>query len=244
MTPVPVLVDYDNIDAIHRSQGPVSLARMLLALLPPNLLHPYDSVSIRLYGGWRSATGLTPYAQELAASIARDAPTTFNVTHIGNQKKLRVLVSLANGPAGTRKVFPETLARNRPLRHFRARTAPWHECTSGNACGMTLLHNAHNATPCRTANCHVRIGDILVRDEQKMVDTLMVADIAHETFVSRAEDIIVVSSDVDVWPGIFLALHNGRRVTQMHTQTGWATSRQLMDTLDDAMAAGYRQFSV
>lgn len=51
MQSLPVIVDFDNIEARHRAQGPLSLACMLLGLLPPNLLFPYDLASFRLYGG-------------------------------------------------------------------------------------------------------------------------------------------------------------------------------------------------
>lgn len=241
---LPVIVDFDNIEARHRSQGPLSLARMLMGLLPANLLYPYDLASFRLYGGWRTGTNLTNGAAILSASISQDSQTTVTIKHLGEEKKIRVSVSLAGGPAGSRKILPDTYVRNRKLRHFKALNTPWHECANHQSCGMSFLHLGHNGTPCRTKDCFVHLGDVLVRDEQKMVDTLMVADIAHETFVSKAEDIIVVSSDSDVWPGIFLALRNGRRITQIHSKTGFITPPSLTAMLDQAASAGYREFSI
>lgn len=244
MSILPVIVDFDNIDAHYRAQGPLSLARMLIRLLPANLLYLYDLVSVKLYGGWRTGTNLTNSASILAASISHESQTTLTIKHIGDEKVIRISVSLAGGPAGTRKILPDTYVRNRKLRQFRTLNTPWRECASHQRCGMALLHSGHNDTGCQTKDCYVRIGDVLVRDEQKMVDTLMVADIAHETFVSKSEDIIVVSSDSDVWPGIFLALQNGRRVTQIHCKTGFKTPAPLTGMLDQAAFAGYREFSV
>lgn len=186
---------------------------------------------------------MTNSAADLAASISENSQTTVAIKHIGVEKAIRVSVSLAGGPAGTRKVLPDTYVRNRKIRNFRALGTPFRECANHQSCGMSLLHSGHNSIPCRTKDCFVQVGDVLVRDEQKMVDTLMVADIAHETFVSKADDIIVVSSDSDIWPGIFLALQNGRRVTQMHSKVGFFTSPSLVRMLDHAAHAGYREFS-
>lgn len=243
MADLPVLVDFDNIDLLHRGQGPVSLAKMLVSLLPANLLHRYDTARVRLYGGWRSITGHTPAASSLYADIEANSPTPYTVQHMGQSKTIRIIVTLAHGPAGTRKIFPETLAKNRPLRHFRSVTTPWRDCGDHAACGFSVVKDGHNSTPCGIGKCTVRLGDILVRDEQKMVDTLMVADIAHETFVTKSNDIVVVSSDADLWPGIYMALNQGRFVTQIHPKSGWKTSTSLLATLDHAAEQGYRQFS-
>ena len=77
-----------------------------------------------------------------------------------------------------------------------------------------------------------------------MVDTLLVADLAHEALVQRVTDVVVVSSDVDMWPGVLLAAHSGCNVVHVHTKHGWRTQRHLINTLSTHTAPRYQQLSV
>lgn len=100
------------------------------------------------------------------------------------------------------------------------------------------------ATACAVAGCGSTVGDVLVRDEQKMVDTLLVADIALHTFATGASDLVVVSSDIDMWPGVLLAVQAGCHVTHIHTKSGWRTQGHLMRTLNRSTGRAYRQLTV
>ena len=62
----------------------------------------------------------------------------------------------------------------------------------------------------------MRQNDVLQKWEQKLVDTMLVSDLIF--LATRGErDLVVVSSDDDIWPGIRTALQLGARVTQVHT---------------------------
>ena len=244
MQNLTILVDYDNIEPKHRPQGPVNMGLMILNQLPANLLHPYDTVSFRLYGGWRTATGLTNFAQDLIPKIRAASPTVWNVDYLGESKAIKVFTKLADAPLGSTKVFEETLVRNRPLRHFRTGANAWVSCADKQSCGLSILKSCHNATPCQTPNCYVQLGDILVRDEQKMVDTMMVADIAYERFVAKANEVVVICSDADIWPGIYLALQSECRITHLHTKPNWRTPNSLLQTLSQPQLQRYRELSL
>lgn len=118
------------------------------------------------------------------------------------------------------------------------------ECASVVGCGLNQFFGLSNATPCTNTACACTLGDVLVRDEQKMVDTLLVADIAAHAFTSRATDVVVVSSDIDMWPGVLLALRTGCSVTHMHTKSGWRTQTHLVGTLGSSLGKAYRQLAV
>lgn len=77
-----------------------------------------------------------------------------------------------------------------------------------------------------------------------MVDTLLVADIAVHTFTSGATDLVVVSSDIDMWPGVLLAVRAGCHITHIHTKSGWRTQGHLMRTLNQGTRQAYRQLTV
>jgi uncharacterized LabA/DUF88 family protein len=239
-----VLVDYDNVESALLRAGPVALARILVGSLSGPLLAPYDSVHVRLYGGWRSSNNLTTVAQRLVPSIRADSPTNVVADDGGGRKNIRLTVELAERPVGTSRNFEETLARERTLRSFRARSRPWSGCANTAVCGLSQLSSASSRSKCPDTTCGIAWLDVLVRDEQKMVDTLIVADMAHQVFVVRARDIVVVSSDTDMWPGVLLAVRAGCHVTQIHTKHGWRTQRHLLNTLDGASGRFYSQITV
>lgn len=239
-----IFIDYDNVESVLKSAGPVSLVKLLIPSVPPYVLLKYDSVRARLYGGWRCQGLLTTSAQRLVPDIRDQSPTVIrNFSSSG--KALRLMVELAEGPLGTSIIFEETLARDRSVRKFRARRKPWEECVSQDAnCGLAYAAAFTHDHLCSIQGCKIRLKNVLVCDEQKMVDTLIVADLAHEALVLRASDLVMVSSDVDMWPGVILAARAGCNVIHIHTKAGWRTQRHLMKTLVSSSVLSYQQFSI
>lgn len=245
MPTLPILVDYDNLDRAITRAGPVALARTLTPLVPAGVLADHDSINVRLYGGWRTQGSPTVVAQQLIPRIRADCPTVFPMrTPQGEHKHLRLNVELADGPIGSRILLQETLARNRGLRRFRARPLTPGECTRPLNCGLTAFHQVSHQTECQSPGCSVRLSELLVRDEQKMVDTLLVADIAELTLVQRSPTVVLVSSDMDMWPAVLLAIRIGSNVIHIHTTAGRRTQTHLLRTLSSSFPGQYQQFSV
>lgn len=245
MPTLTMLVDYDNVDPNLTRVGPINLAKVLATNIPAGVLGQYDTVKARLYGGWRVQGNLTVSAQRLIPDIRSGSPTIIYTPTSTSHQALRLVVELAEGPIGTSVVLEETLVRDRNLRRFRARTSPWNECTSPNgSCGFAHIAGLTHNTSCTSSGCGNRLSDIFVRDEQKMVDTLLVADIAHQAFVQRANDVVVVSSDIDMWPGLLLAVQAGCNVIHIHSKQGWRTQRHLIRTLNVQTSRRYQQTSI
>lgn len=244
VTVLMVFVDYDNVDLALTRAGPVSLAKVLSALIPSSILATHASITVRLYGGWRCNATLTTFAQRLVPDIRANSPCVISSTFSGNTVTLRLTVELAEKPIGATTAFEETFVRDRGLRKFKTLSKPWSACLGSGSCGLGgFAHVAHNS-PCTNAGCTMKVGDLFVRDEQKMVDTLIVADIAHQALLQRATDVIVVSSDTDMWPGVLLALRAGCAVSHIHTKPGWRTQRHLMRTIGGGLDRFYQQLSV
>jgi hypothetical protein len=91
---------------------------------------------------------------------------------------------------------------------------------------------------CPSAGCGVTPIDVLVRAEQKLVDTMLVADLVHLS--SGGAPLIVVSSDDDLWPGIESALLRGARVVQVQTLPGRFTPAHYVS----ATPLGFTQVSL
>ena len=70
---------------------------------------------------------------------------------------------------------------------------------------------------------------MLVRDEQKLVDSMLVVDLVHFS-ETVTEPLVVVSADDDLWPGIRFALLRGASVIHVvprHGHTGRNRYRRL-----------------
>lgn len=244
MPNLTVLVDFDNVEPSLTRAGPINLAKSLVPLVPSAVLARYDSIQVRLYGGWRSMGTLTKGAQRLIPDIRAGSPTVVGRPGPSTGTPIRLTVELAEGPIGMTTQLQETLVHDRDLRRFRAR-ATWAECANpGSGCGMNSYSALSHATPCSASGCGSRLSHVLVRDEQKMVDTLLVADIAHQALALKATDVVVVSSDTDMWPGVLLAMRAGCNVVHLHTRSGWKTQRHLMATLGPSTSHRYTQLSV
>ena len=68
-------------------------------------------------------------------------------------------------------------------------------------------------------------GEVLAREEQKLVDTMLVVDLAHLARQGGSV-LVVVSTDDDVWPGIRFALLLGAVLIHVHPIPGRSTPRQ------------------
>ena len=87
--------------------------------------------------------------------------------------------------------------------------------------------------------CSTALGDLVKRNEQKLVDTLITADLIY--LASRHPDVIViVSSDDDMWPGIRSALALGASVVHIQTQVG----RVIPVSYNPAVGSSYQQLSI
>ncbi len=243
MATLAVLVDYDNLDRAMTAAGPISCAKRILQAVPTVVLLKFDTLAVRLYGGWRSNGRLTQAAQRIVPEIRASSPGIFSVPDGQSHAAKRLIVELAESPIGLTVPLNETLARDRSLRRFRANTSRLAACVNIPGCGMKTHFSLTEKSPCLDRACPMELGDLLVRDEQKMVDTLIVADIAQQTFVAGASDIVVVSSDTDMWPGVLLALQNSCNVIHVHTRGG-RTQPHLLQTLVRQMTGAYSEANV
>ena len=228
MSKLMVLVDYDNVELSLRSPGPVNFAKVLTPLISGQVSFRYSEMDVRLYGGWRSRGLLTNSAQRLVPDIHAFSPTYVGTVHAGSNIQLKLTVELADKPIGLTIPLEETLVKERDLRKFRTRSAPWAQCANPSACSFKHFTGLMHNTACGNGVCANRLGNLFVRDEQKMVDTLIVADIAFQVLSEKAKEIVIVSSDTDMWPGVLLALRAGCSVIHIHTKAGWTTQKHLI----------------
>ena len=215
-----VLVDYYNIPQQERRKGVAYLINRIMSVIVPSHVSARERrVDLRLYGGWYEETSPTRDAQQ----IERELPGPTLIPMDGDRRSLMVNVELAYS------------MRCDPVHHIsytlRSKTAPrWLEFTDPTAAGCQLAgrcplrpgYEFFVRGDCPEQGCPVTSRLIVRRREQKLVDTMLAADVFFNVH-SNAQQVAIVSSDDDLWPAINTALQFGVGVVHVHTVTGHTT---------------------
>lgn len=213
-----ILVDYDNILKQDRSPGLVYVTDRILQAIGPTAFTPNERARFRLYGGWYKGDLLTRNAQDLSAEIAGNFSRPATVS----DKTATRLITVAAEMALSLEVSPAKhlvhtyRPRNRPSGIGFADPISRVHCPS-TTCGLLPLREAINRDQCPMAGCTTKPSDLLTRDEQKLVDTMLISDLIFLAHMGE-KTIAIVSSDDDMWPGIETALALRASIVRIHTR--------------------------
>ena len=205
-TPLTMLIDYDNLSALTRKRGLRHTIDYVLSNLPAALLPDRVPVSVRLYGGWYDRHRLSPVATRLAADIAKDFPAVITLYQPPSPRRVRTRVALAQSLSiDPRTVLTHTYRVRSAPPNLTPRRLPFSGCLQTTSCPLTSCHHLLKTGFCPQPHCPVTIPDTMTRPEQKLVDTMLTADLIHAS-LQGATEIVVVTADDDLWPGIRMAL--------------------------------------
>ncbi len=191
---------------------------------------------LRLYGGWFEQTSASRRAQLLAAEVARfPHPVVLD----DGAAQLRVITSaeLAYGPIDEpRLFFTHTFRRRASFSGLECKRHPLDGCGAPDACALGALPSFLSTNVCPTVGCNASTATTLLRAEQKLTDTLIVADLLS---IARRQEIAagLVSNDDDMWPGIRAALNWGLAIYHVHPVIGRHTPTHYIVS----MPKGYHQ---
>lgn len=232
-----VLIDYDNVEPIDRSRGLTYLALRVLSAIGVSNLQSVGRADLRLYGGWYKGRSLSRRAQTLGAEIERDFPTVQTIGERGVNLKLPVGAQLATSlMIDPKKEIFNTYRQNAPPVNLETKHAPWTGCSEPTACAIGAFTAFFAQRECPHPSCSVTPAEIFYRSEQKLVDTMLTADMINVAS-KRGETFAVVSSDDDMWPGIKSALLLGCRVFHVHPKPG----RYTPSCYSDGVGSSYLQ---
>lgn len=206
-----VLVDYYNVPTAASHQGLAYLAERILSKVSP-MMGSAGTLDFRLYGGWDCRNRMTREGQDLAVEMKSVFPKILTL----GKTQIRLTMQLAQSlEALPSKTLPNTL-REEPFRRIKCQTPSKTTCRSA-ACPIDPMAAFLNSGKCDQPGCVAEPHMLLSRQEQKLVDTMIVADLIH--LASRGETPLgLVSSDDDMWPGILSALNVGASVIHVHTR--------------------------
>lgn len=211
-----VLVDFDNVPLGVRNQGPLYLADLIMTRLAPSSPAGFASLELRLYAGWDQNSRLTNRAQGLAAALRASFPRILRSSHTDPPTPIRLSAELAQSL--------QCLPRKPLINTFRK--VPFSKAVNCQRPTRVACRNAHcpidqvaeffNSGQCPAPGCRTTPAILMTYLEQKLVDTMIVADLLYLAH-SGEPAVALVSSDDDMWPGILTAIHAGAHV--LHLQT-------------------------
>lgn len=208
------IVDHDNVPNRDRRLGLNHVVRKLGEKIESAGITP-DRLRIRLYGGWYESSRLTKRAQELTREIADEGAIT---VALPSGDKYFADVELASASLmHPRTIITNTFRQQNIRGGIRCESRPWFSCAEHAACELEAIEEFFNKNSCRNTRCPVNPESILTRNEQKVVDTLMVADLVHASSVDKYENILVVTRDDDIWPGLCIAANHLKKLLHVST---------------------------
>lgn len=215
------LIDWDNLDDLDRRNGPRYVADKLwttLSALVPGLLQGAHNFDVRLYGGWYGWNGVrnvTPMATQLMVQVQNDFP--FFLKDPSGNHPVKISGELAHSLIRLPKqVLPHTFRQRQGSPRLTCGDPSKFGCTTPN-CPMAVVHQFFTLRKCPETSCIRSLDQLLTRAEQKLVDTMLVADLIHLTS-SGEKSVTVVSSDDDLWPGMLTAMSHGAQVVHVCTK--------------------------
>jgi hypothetical protein len=220
-----VLVDYRNVPTSIRGNGLKYLADKIATGIIHLVSPPPHSLDIRLYSGWDRNQVLTQEAQRLYAEGQQTFPAIRNAIH-----PITMTVELVHTlEVAPRKRLSNKL-RSEPLRNgVRFRKPSLTTCRNA-SCPIDCLYDFFRTGHCSVTGCAGTVGALAEQESQKLVDTMLVADMIYLSNNSN-DPICLVGSDDDMWPGILSALSAGRRFIHLQTKTMVGNSPYLIPNL-------------
>ena len=240
VSPVAVLVDYDNVEEINRRRGLVDLLSISLVKLPANVLPDNTLVSTRLYGGWYEQDRLTALAETLRSEIDQQFPTVLRFADQGRQRRIRAVVDLARSLLikPNNNLLNTFRSRREGLR-FNRTSGPYPGCSMPDHCLMSVLGPWVSRRSCPAVTCDAKLRDIFVRRGQKLVDTMLTADAIFMASSQSNITLVVVTNDDDLWPAICTAGHLGASIHHIHP----ISNRRTPDLYLPTAPRSYSQYS-
>ncbi|SEJ03597.1 hypothetical protein SAMN04487995_3147 [Dyadobacter koreensis] len=215
--PFNILIDYDNIESIDHGRGLVYIIEKAVNQLNYGEIHDLRIV-VRLYGGWYEGNNITRRAQNLRTEIHSSFPLTTLLSDNSTQVivNAELATSLKIEPT---KLLVNTFRRNGVPSGLKSNHPIVVGCRQ-TGCPVLTVYSFVDTGKCSQCS-HTKVDDIFFRKEQKLVDTMLTADmiaIAHQD-----KKYGIVSSDDDFWPGILTSIAMGCEVFHFQTKAGRAT---------------------
>jgi hypothetical protein len=211
-----ILVDYDNVPPQIKRQGPIYVIdRVVSAMKAVVTRLNISQLEFRLYGGWYENQTMSRRAQEISTILRAKFPKVMISERTDPATSLRISAVLAQSLEALPGTVLTNTLRSVPVQKEFDCTKPSKIGCRNEHCPIDPLSDFLSSGACPTSGCAFTPMAVLRKMEQKLVDTMMVADMIY--LAQREVAVGIVSSDDDMWPGIISALVAGTAL--IHVQT-------------------------
>lgn len=212
-----ILVDWDNIEHGTRRLGLETIVEKIFFLISEHLDLDKIGKTVRIYGGWYDRDILSRSAQRLSSEINRSFPKRIVVVTKDRKfdfvAKCELALSVQSNP--TQPLMNTYRKRDAP-KYLRARQQSEIGCSEA-SCPIPLISRFITRNQCTVSGCSKTFEEISYLGQQKLVDCMIVADMSFAAFNGERQ-LVVVSSDEDMFPGIIQATYYGAQVLHVHTK--------------------------
>jgi hypothetical protein len=211
-----IFIDYDNLMPLQRTRGILDVVTKVLIQTPMDGDTARTKCDVRVYGGWYEGTQITRLAQDVTVEIQRDFPQIIRLPtakgdYFAVSVNAELAVALLQEPG--HHMF-NTYRRKAQPRNVRVEEPAVVGCTDPD-CVLPLMKTLLKTGNCPKPGCVITVGDLVYRQEQKIVDTMLSCDLIHAVSVGH-DRIILVSGDDDFLPPLRTILLRGASVVRFH----------------------------
>ncbi len=208
-----VLIDYSNIKSSITNKGIEYLTEKLISIIVNTEVFKLSDVFFRIYGGWHSGEKQTLSAKNLIADLDKDFP---KYRRLNVHSSIKVHVELAYSLINHPKIFFLNTYRQKQIqRNVRCLSADELGCCH-DGCPMDIIRTYIETKKCPV--CNKNLDNFMFRNEQKIVDSLIICDLLLILQNNESNSTMIVSSDDDFIPAIYLCLMNRHHVYHVLTQ--------------------------
>jgi len=210
-----VFIDYDNLTMTQKIAGILDVVTKALIQLPFDSEISRAVCDVRIYGGWYEGAEITRLAQEVVVEIQDNFPTIIKIPssdkYIQVKTNAELAVALMKEPG--HHLF-NTLRRREKPGNIRVETPENVGCLDS-GCVLPMIKKFLNKGSCPKPGCKVANDNLIYRQEQKLVDTMLSCDLIHAAYEEDYK-IILISSDDDFLPPLRTISLNGAEVIRFH----------------------------
>lgn len=213
---IVVFIDYDNLLESQKTSGILNLVTAALFRSSLPAATGIGVCDVRIYGGWYEGTTMSLLAQELTVAITDEFPAIIRIPTAAPKPtaldaKAELAMALMEEPR--HHIFSTYRKKRRPT-NLRVQSRETVGCTH-TACPLPVINKILKTGKCPIDGCRVTADDLVYRNEQKIVDTMLACDLVYSCQLGY-DQIVLISGDDDFVPPIRTALLRGARIVRFH----------------------------
>lgn len=211
-----MFIDYDNLLPAQKTSGILDIVTKALVQIPIDSIISRAKCDVRIYGGWYEGAQITRMAEDVTVEIQRDFPAIIRIP-ISDGKNILVsayadlAVSLLEEPG--HHLFNTYRRKGRPS-NIRVENPDAVGCTDPE-CVLPMMRRLLKRRSCPKSGCDVVAQNLIYRNEQKIVDTMLSCDLIHVAS-EEVNKVILVSGDDDFLPPLRTILLHGASAVRFH----------------------------